>query len=111
MEKLYTKRDLPELDLRGGFYTRHVEAMTKEGLDSKSDIAAELAIRDLMISNLHFHMQQLRDQISDLSENTADAERYRWLRDYHCGNDAVALNMETPFDTMDEAIDYMIGNE
>lgn len=44
---LYNKdRDPEELE---PYYTRHVMAMTEEGLHSKSDIAAELAYRDIMI--------------------------------------------------------------
>lgn len=109
-DKLYAKRDLEVLDLRGHFYSNHVSAMTREGLESKSDIAAELAFRDLRISNLSYHIEQLQSQIDELKQDEADAVRYRWLRDYHCGDDAVALNMDTPFETMDEAIDYMIDN-
>jgi hypothetical protein len=36
----------------GRYYTDHVAAMTREGLHSKSDIAAELAYRDLKIDVL-----------------------------------------------------------
>ncbi len=39
----YEDRDIEEL---GEDYAKHVAAMTKEGLHSKSDIAAELAFRD-----------------------------------------------------------------
>lgn len=47
--KLYAERDIIE---QGEFYTRHVQAMTHEGLHSKSDIAAELAHRDMTIDQL-----------------------------------------------------------
>jgi hypothetical protein len=46
---LYAERDHEEL---GELYTRHVSAMTVEGLHSKSDIAAELAWRDREIERL-----------------------------------------------------------
>ncbi len=46
-DKLYAKRDPREL---GEFYTRHIMAMTEEGLHEKSDIAAELAYRDRIIN-------------------------------------------------------------
>lgn len=46
---MYKKRDLCELEPH---YTRHVMAMTGEGLHSKSDIAAELAVRDAKIEFL-----------------------------------------------------------
>lgn len=44
----YADRDPEELE---PYYTQHVVAMTKEGLHSKSAIAAELAYRDAKISN------------------------------------------------------------
>lgn len=47
--KLYGDRDItafPEL------YGKHIDAMTREGLYSKSDIAAELAYRDNRINAL-----------------------------------------------------------
>ena len=45
----YASRDLEEL---GKYYFRHFNAMTREGLDSKSSIAAELAVRDMIIDDL-----------------------------------------------------------
>lgn len=44
--------DIEALDNKGGYYARHVHAMTAEGLTSKSDIAAELAYRDFVIDVL-----------------------------------------------------------
>lgn len=41
-----------QLDEDGGYYYRHVHAMTKEDLHCKSDIAAELAWRDREIDTL-----------------------------------------------------------
>lgn len=49
---LYAERDIMHLDSVGNYYTKHVVAMTKEGLHSKSDIAAELAWRDHVIARL-----------------------------------------------------------
>jgi len=49
---LYAERDLESLDEAGDYYSRHIHAMTKEGLCSKSDIAAELAWRDRAIDEL-----------------------------------------------------------
>lgn len=43
---MYEQRDIEELDT----YHDHILAMTKEGLISKSSIAAELAWRDEVIS-------------------------------------------------------------
>lgn len=45
----YAKRDILK---QGNYYMRHVAAMTAEGLHDKSDIAAELAHRDIEIDRL-----------------------------------------------------------
>lgn len=45
-------RDIMEQDEQGGYYFRHVMALTAEALHSKSDIAAELAHRDIQIDAL-----------------------------------------------------------
>jgi hypothetical protein len=50
--KQYAKRDAMALDTAGNYYIRHVGAMTSEGLHAKSDIAAELAWRDMQIDQL-----------------------------------------------------------
>lgn len=52
MDKQYAERDAYELDMAGGYYCRHVSAMTREQLHSKSDIAAELGHRDMIIAEL-----------------------------------------------------------
>nr|UVX81991.1 MAG: hypothetical protein [Bacteriophage sp.] len=62
----YAERAIDELDFAGGYYTRHVNAMTAEGLNSKSAIAAELAVRDFVIDSL-------QKTISNLSENNKAA--------------------------------------
>jgi hypothetical protein len=48
----YADRDAQELDKDGGYYCRHVMAMTAERLHSKRDIACELAYRDKRIDEL-----------------------------------------------------------
>lgn len=48
--KLYVDRDAMELDDAGGYYFRHVMAMTAEGLHSKSQIACELGHRDMLLA-------------------------------------------------------------
>ncbi|ECI2306488.1 hypothetical protein AA449_27500 [Salmonella enterica subsp. enterica serovar Newport] len=48
----YAERDAMQLDKDGGYYSRHIQAMTREGLHSKGDIAAELAWRDQQIDQL-----------------------------------------------------------
>ena len=67
----YAERDILK---QGNHYMRHVAAMTAEGLHSKSDIAAELAYRDIEI-------ERLKTVIQQAEVNTKDAKRYRWLRE------------------------------
>ena len=50
--KHYADRDPMELDKAGGYYCRHVEAMTAEGLHAKSDLAGELGHRDRLVDDL-----------------------------------------------------------
>tara|TARA_R110000851_G_scaffold33896_1_gene90355 strand:- start:2719 stop:3234 length:516 start_codon:yes stop_codon:yes gene_type:complete len=52
MANQYAERDIMGLDKKGGHYSRHLSAMTSEGLHDKSDIAAELAYRDARIAQL-----------------------------------------------------------
>lgn len=53
----YAERNLVEL---GKHYTKHVQAMTREGLHAKSDIAAELAWRDAEIDRLRTEVEALK---------------------------------------------------
>lgn len=48
----YKERDPMALDAAGGYYFRHVNAMTGEKLHSKAAIAAELGYRDMLIDDL-----------------------------------------------------------
>lgn len=50
--KNYARRDLSRLQEPRRYYDRHVNAMQEEGLSSSSDIAAELAFRDMLIDFL-----------------------------------------------------------
>lgn len=59
--KLYGDRDHMA---QGQYYLRHVAGMTEEGLHLKSEIAAELAHRDMLLD-------QARDRIERLqADNT-----------------------------------------
>jgi len=51
-KKLYDERDVEDNDDFHDLYMLHVNAMTTEDLHSKSAIAAELAYRDLQITEL-----------------------------------------------------------
>lgn len=64
MKKQYQKdRDVFELDKSGGYYCRHVAAMTSEDLHSKSDIAAELGHRDMVNDRLVEKNAALREAL------------------------------------------------
>ena len=55
---LYQKRDHVA---QGQHYVRHVDAMTREGLHSKSHIAGELAARDIEIERLRYALDLVRN--------------------------------------------------
>lgn len=57
------------MDEAGNYYLRHVTAMTREQLHSKSDIAAELGHRDMEID-------QLREQLQSALLSGATARQY-----------------------------------
>lgn len=71
-EKLYAERDIEFLDMTKGYYSRHIMAMTTEGLNSKSDIAAELAHRDLLINNLKWLCEARLKEINNLKDKLND---------------------------------------
>ena len=62
-EKQYARRDAAALDVWGGFYHRHVRAMTEEKLHGKAEIAAELGWRDLRIFQLETELEALKQQM------------------------------------------------
>lgn len=66
MKGEYTKRDIEGLDEAGGFYFKHVLAMTDEKLHDKSDIAAELGYRDMQIAKLRETLIDALDEIQKL---------------------------------------------
>lgn len=73
-QKLYAERDLMA---QGEHYARHIHAMTAEGLHAKSDIAAELAHRDIEIDRL----QKLGEELAFLlQEARNERDMYRQQR-------------------------------
>lgn len=50
--KFYSHNDPMALDKSGEYYCRHVMALTAENLHEKSEIAAELGYRDMLIDKL-----------------------------------------------------------
>lgn len=49
---VYPPQSPIDLDRAGGYYSKHVSAMTGEALHTKSDIAEQLASRDMRIDAL-----------------------------------------------------------
>jgi hypothetical protein len=77
-QKQYARRNPLKQDEAGGYYIRHVEAMTAEGLHEKSAIAAELAHRDIEIVRLSrevaFYAQRM-DALQKIQSKMRDPER------------------------------------
>jgi len=67
-DKQYADRDIMGLDLKGGYYFRHVDAMTGESLHSKSDIAAELGHRDMLIDTYRELCGELLKQLKSAAD-------------------------------------------
>lgn len=79
--KHYAQRDLKAL---GQHYANHVSAMTGEGLELKSDVAAELAHRDVEIERRDARITELETQVDMLlaaAEDNPEAARIRELED------------------------------
>lgn len=75
-EQLYAvgKRECWKL---GEHYSRHSLAMTAEGLDKKSDIAAELAVRDAEIERLQQQLQAMTERKDAVNETLAAVVKER----------------------------------
>jgi len=72
MSKLYAERDIIK---QGNNYSRHTSAMTSEGLHSKSDIAAELAHRDIEIERLQAQVAELEGKLNLIHERFHELEQ------------------------------------
>ena len=73
------ERDIKQLDILGGYYGRHVSAMTSEGLHRKSAIAAELGYRDSVIDALRAELAALKAKaaVPDINQLIELLERVR----------------------------------
>ena len=60
-----------ELDEAGDYYIRHADAMTREGLHSKGDIARELGYRDMMLDRARDELEQVTAQRDALSNTVS----------------------------------------
>ncbi len=78
--KLYAERDIIE---QGEFYARHVNHMTSERLFAKSDIAAELAHRDIEIAKWRALYQDMLDDSTAVRKEVARLEEIIRLRGSH----------------------------
>ena len=74
MTKQYSDRDIMALDQAGDYYLRHVQAMTREQLHTKSDIAAELGHRDLVIEQLTAERDALAAQVEALQKTVVSVK-------------------------------------
>lgn len=78
MSEQYRQHDLEEpetFDALSEFYPRHIDAMTKENLHCKSDIAWEFSSRDSQIAILESECNALKaklDKIVELCETSED---------------------------------------
>ena len=102
MSKLYTERDIIE---QRDYYSRHTSAMTGEGLDRKSDIAAELAHRDIQIDQLQSRVAELCGLIKYAQENSGVCM---------CGDDIKDHNQSSghpPVDVWDHAVEQVDQGE
>lgn len=76
MDKFYDvgNRDIMEQDKAGGYYIRHVQALTAEALHSKSDIAAELAHRDMQLDAQAENLRAARQAHDELVLRLAEKD-------------------------------------
>jgi hypothetical protein len=62
----YAPRDAEGMDRKNGYFSRHLEALTTEDLYAKSDIAAELGYRDMLIDFLMERSETLKNLLEDV---------------------------------------------
>jgi len=75
--KLYKKTKLTD-EQEDKFVFPHVMAMTKEGLNSKADIAYELGCRDLEIEGLREKLDAWAEKYADLK---IESDANQWAHD------------------------------
>ena len=89
--KHYAERDIIG---QGQVYANHVSAMTREKLHSKSDIAAELAHRDIQNGELDLKLQRTKLQLQQLPDAFGDGY-YEGFIDGAKHQDSVDLNTQS----------------
>ncbi|WGH49593.1 hypothetical protein [Alishewanella phage vB_AspM_Slicko01] len=118
MIKQYAERDAYELDVAGEYYATHISAMTREALHSKSDIAAELAHRDMVIAQLKAQIQSIQetesvervDLISANTELKAQVEQLKTMLKQQASvvirNSYPLPDKDCPYSRAKDALDY-----
>lgn len=91
MSKNYADRDIVALDKAGDYYVRHVSAMTAEDLHSKSDIAAELGHRDMVIDRLKARADMAKRLAETARELCKTLPHNDTLRYFHAKNEVVEM--------------------
>lgn len=69
-QKLYAERDT---EAQGEFFAKHMDAMTREGLHGKFEIAAELAQLDMIIAKLNNEIVEMGKVIYNLTNILEEA--------------------------------------
>lgn len=93
---LYAKRNPLDLDSAGGYYTRHLSAMTAEALDRKSAIAAELAWRDMQLAEAEVECDKWRTRWNQVMDERDAAVLELKRRDEACAECATDTAASTP---------------
>jgi predicted RNase H-like nuclease (RuvC/YqgF family) len=74
-DKCYGKRNPLKLDEKGGYFIRHMAALTRENLHGKAEIAEELGYRDMIIDELQAKITELQKQVDELRGKLGKANR------------------------------------
>lgn len=107
----YAERDAEELDDAGGYYFRHVMAMTREKLHGKSAIAAELGYRDMIIAQQQAQIEKYRLFLDDLCTwNKPGAAKAKELLDVLPVHALAEHNAEIALAAFKDGCDFMQYN-
>lgn len=102
IKPVYPKIDHMQLDADGGYYCRHVAAMTDESLHRKSDIAGQLGMRDREIDRLTAERDAAVAEVAKMEALVAAAKRARRCLAWAC-EQRPEFNAE--YEAFNEAID------
>ena len=102
-------RNYPEDVLYSDEYMDHVSAMTREELHSKSDIACELAYRDLIIKGFRAEKKELENALRRaviLANGMTEIDEFNYDHDdvYRLNSESIEL-----YEVLQNAYDKLIG--